>query len=289
MRESQKKKLGYVLTAIGITAIFFIIMVVGMYFYYFEGSISKNHSYWGEFGDYVGGVLNPLLAFFALIALLYTIKLQSDELKLSREELQLSREELEKSAIALRQQSETLRIQNFESTLFNLIKNFRDVIDSINSDAGNTGKRALDDYHHVFRVSSPSLDRLNKITDENIRKNIYIKAYEKTYEKNKINLRYYFKNLYFLVNFIDKNSPEDSREKYFEIINSLMSPQEQILLFYHTLLPEQNKYKSLITKCHIFKDLNLDYIIDKENQVPLYDRDAWGDRQDIDEIYLPNE
>jgi hypothetical protein len=46
---------------------------------------------WGQLGDFIGGVTNPLLSFLALIALLMTVKLQADQLNAAREELDESR------------------------------------------------------------------------------------------------------------------------------------------------------------------------------------------------------
>lgn len=84
-------------------------VVVGLYFFQFFGPLSDDGSSWGEFGDYVGGVLNPVFGFLALIALLWTIALQSKELRHSTQELK-------HSADALHAQNETLKIQNFEAT-----------------------------------------------------------------------------------------------------------------------------------------------------------------------------
>lgn len=49
---------------------------------------SNNTSDFGAFGDYFGGVLNPTLAFFGLMALLHTIKLQVEEMRATREEFE---------------------------------------------------------------------------------------------------------------------------------------------------------------------------------------------------------
>lgn len=54
--------------------------------------ISDEIEHWGQMGDFFGGMLNPLLAFSSFIALLYTIRIQSDELKLTREEFAKSAE-----------------------------------------------------------------------------------------------------------------------------------------------------------------------------------------------------
>lgn len=48
--------------------------------------LSQNPMEWGVIGDFFGGMLNPILAFASFIALLYTIRIQSEELRLTREE-----------------------------------------------------------------------------------------------------------------------------------------------------------------------------------------------------------
>lgn len=46
------------------------------------GTLSKNPSDWGSFGGYIGGLLSPTVATFALFALLYTIEQQQIQIKL---------------------------------------------------------------------------------------------------------------------------------------------------------------------------------------------------------------
>ena len=62
--------------------------------------LSTQTSKWGELGDYIGGVLNPIFGFLSFLMLIFTIKIQNSQLQLSRKELQLTREELSKSALA---------------------------------------------------------------------------------------------------------------------------------------------------------------------------------------------
>jgi len=54
----------------------------------------------GTFGDFVGGTLNPILSFLALLALLLTLAIQIRELKETRRELELSRRAHEKIAMS---------------------------------------------------------------------------------------------------------------------------------------------------------------------------------------------
>ena len=67
-----------------IIAAMIIILVLALYIFNFDtNKLADSNEIWGQFGDYVGGTLNPAFSFLALIALLYTIKLQSRGLRLS--------------------------------------------------------------------------------------------------------------------------------------------------------------------------------------------------------------
>lgn len=64
------------------------------YFMQFGGSFSRDRAVWGQFGEFIGGSLSPLLSLFALLALVLTLVLQSRQLEYTREELENSRKEL---------------------------------------------------------------------------------------------------------------------------------------------------------------------------------------------------
>ena len=73
----------------GMVAVSLLVAVIalGLYFWSFNDQLADKQETWGQFGDFIGGTLNPLFAVTALFALLYTIRLQSEELRASREEL----------------------------------------------------------------------------------------------------------------------------------------------------------------------------------------------------------
>ena len=53
-----------------------------------ENGSSTDPASWGQFGDYVGGLLNPLVATLALVAIVISIRIQKNELKETRSALQ---------------------------------------------------------------------------------------------------------------------------------------------------------------------------------------------------------
>ena len=69
------------------------ILVIGtaffLYFYKFgqSNSLSGKTQTWAEFGDFFGGVTNPIIALLALIGLMVTIRLQQKEFKHLKNEM----------------------------------------------------------------------------------------------------------------------------------------------------------------------------------------------------------
>jgi hypothetical protein len=79
-------------------------VVIGSYLYEFGSNPpSKAHGTWGEFGDYIGGTLNPVVSMLALIAILLTLKVQAKELAISSEQLR-------RTAIAATESSDVARL-----------------------------------------------------------------------------------------------------------------------------------------------------------------------------------
>lgn len=95
--------LGKFLIAIFFIGLAAVVVVVGFYFSYFHNDISTQHATWGDFGGFFGGTLSPLLAFLALIALLFTLWVQSRELIATRDLLARATEAQENSEKTLTQ------------------------------------------------------------------------------------------------------------------------------------------------------------------------------------------
>lgn len=71
--------------------VFVMVVMVGAYFarFAFDKTVclSPAAEAWGQFGDYLGGVLNPIVAFLALLWLIKSVLIQDTELRETREAL----------------------------------------------------------------------------------------------------------------------------------------------------------------------------------------------------------
>ncbi|WP_440985341.1 hypothetical protein ACQHIH_00015 [Xanthomonas sontii] len=86
-----------------------ITLVLGAYVInFYSAEISKNPESWGQIGDYLGGVLNPILSFISLVLIVKSLNLQRESNLALKMELEQSR------------QGEKLR--SFENKFFNMIE-----------------------------------------------------------------------------------------------------------------------------------------------------------------------
>jgi uncharacterized membrane protein len=96
IRNSFKKKIAWlkaqplILCIAGIGLVASTVLCIAFFTYWWHFSsypISTNPTDWGPFGDFIGGIANPIFSFFALIALLLTLAMQSKQLEAARKEL----------------------------------------------------------------------------------------------------------------------------------------------------------------------------------------------------------
>lgn len=123
-----------------------IVTVFVSYFIMFDGFLTARQDYWGQFGDFIGGTLNPILSFLTLMAIVLTVVLQHKQLEMSRVELDISRLELEatreelrrsaaaqeKSELALSKQATAMEISARISAINHLLNQAEATISRIN-------------------------------------------------------------------------------------------------------------------------------------------------------------
>lgn len=218
-----------------------IYQAVDFYRNQFGSDLAQRREAWGLFGDYFGGMLNPILSFLALIALLYTIILQSAELKATRDEL-------EKSSDALTAQSDSLRLQNFENRFFKLIELHKNSASNLKSTAATNhhkvdihGKACFEVFYREFSDSYNNIDFSDFVLKSELRK--ILKCIDKTFSK--FDIHYYF-------------------YEHADILDSLLFESQSISLhvpMYENIIKRQyNKYELFFLYFFHCKYLNSCYI-----------------------------
>ena len=171
-------------------AIVAIIVVYGFYFFkFFSGfKFSDQTGVWGTFGDYVGGILNPILSFFSLIAISLTLTLQIKELKNSKDESKRTdvHRLIEKLAERINKNYKEEKIELNNGSQAYLIS----LSTALLSKNKNNLERIFQEYENT---SSSTFNTIFAIENDLERLCVYIKMYESLNQHNDSIMRHFYK------------------------------------------------------------------------------------------------
>lgn len=239
----------------------------------------------GTFGDFFGGVLNPLLTFGTLVALAITMLMQRTQLALAEESTKKTLHQMHK--------------QGFETTFFNLLTLHNNSVQELQFDPEKVkipvwqddpgrltwdvdaeekfdaeGKPEYFDYratpNRTFtstlvgsvrgRAVFGSVLGLMKL-DHNIGAT-ELGIYSRIQLRHNYVLGHYFRTLFQLLELVDeyaKDTDEKTARRYSRIIRAQLSENELILLFYNCAysLVDQGKFRDLLVRYAMLEHMPL--------------------------------
>ena len=231
-----------------------VLMMVLLYVNY-KGHVGGDKPYLGTFGDFFGGVLNPILTFGTLIGLSATVILQRISLRASK-------------------------LQAFETTLFNMLALHNNIVQQLRFNKSMLGdrNRSFAAYKTTIEIGqikySPPEDVEGRsvfkailLTLNNLAKteqHALVKVYkEDLQDKHNYVLGHYFRNLYQILRLIDRNHGEilstSQANEYTAIIRSQLSAHELALLFLNCQheVVDSGKFQALLIKYEVLEHLPL--------------------------------
>lgn len=219
---AQMKRLDKGLLSLAVFALLAIAGVAFRYISEFSVNVLTDQEKWGQFGDYFGGVLNPILSFFAFVAILYTLRIQvaANEEAEQRYEEQLREQRLFQLIGLMSQTGVNTKILN--------IGGFGDL----------TGHQA---QHHAFRGLSESLAA--RATWEFIPARSHIETFEaleKKYKEWRVHywpiVGFYIDSIFLVLEFILKEEANKKFQEFaLEALRVQLSESERLLLWYSAM------------------------------------------------------
>lgn len=214
----------------------------------------------GVFGDFFGGILNPILTFLTFLGLIATIIMQ-------RQELKQSRVEYEKT-------SESLKTQAIETTFFNILDLHHKIVDNIKvnleelrSRSGN--RLSLQEILNppaegksIFEGRGAFEEILNLILHHSSSPAEVVERYKVIQNENNHVLGHYFRNLYQALKVIHgyEDLAEQSKRKYASILRAQLSAKELALLFINCLegVCDRGQFKNLVIEYKMLEHLPIE-------------------------------
>jgi hypothetical protein len=201
----------------------------------------------GAWGDFFGGVLNPILTFLTFMGLLITIVLQQSELKESRKEFK-------RSADALVEQSHHLRRQKFETTFFNMISFLNEcAVNYEILDDENKKIKGRDVFQYYHGKLIHSIEFAGSVHgDEEIEKRIE-RGVESFSFHHGHEIAHYFGQIKNVLKLIH-SSRQGDKELFANILSSQLTSHEKGILF-HYAFPDK-EYMRLVDRYKILVGLS---------------------------------
>ena len=229
---------------------FFILMAVilivitgayGRYVYNSFGSFDKA----GTFGDSFGA-LTSLFTALAFAGLIFTLFVQKRELSLQRLEFENLVQEQKSSNKILENQSQSIYRQNFETTFFNMVREFRSVRDA--AAFRRTSTSEFTGQHAIEVMSNVAFGKISKIGVLD-----FDDEYLNFYTQHVNDLGPYFRMLYSIFKFVHESEIQD-KKFYTNILRAQLSSGEAQLLMINCVSPlGKEKFLPLVKEYDLLK------------------------------------
>ncbi|WP_411380100.1 putative phage abortive infection protein [Pseudomonas sp. MPB26] len=259
--------------------------------------------YWGQLGDFIGGILNPLLSFCALIAVLYNLSLQ-------REELSLAREDAREVQDIQNKQSAIFKQQNFESVFFRLLDMHSSLSRNMRIKLGYGPNARVYEGEDAFRYLSnyyigkldlvphslvPVESQIERVRDSS---QGFLDAYVGS-------VGHYYRNIYQILKYVDAFGSASfgsskkslagmevrralrsyrSQRNYANMLRAQLSSSEVACLFLNCLATQGDGLKFYVEKYSMLKTLEPSVIGGNRDISNLFNKLAYADYEDMEMV-----
>jgi hypothetical protein len=265
MRETEEKA-----APVWVILLVFIIVIFLFVGNLFFGLNFNSLAEAGQFGDMFGAV-NAMFSGLAFAGVCYAIILQRNEIKIARSEIRYTRIIMEEQKENIKKQNISIQTKSFEDTFFRMLEFLTGITDKIRLETVIVSSQRMVSGKESFTIL---LKRLRRKLEIEVRP--FDEYYEDFYRENNAILGHYFRFLFNVMNFID-NSEIENKEFYAKIVRAQLSDDEVAVLFYNGLSARGKRFKPLIERYGLLKNLNDRSVMDSE-LIPRYEAAAFGAR-----------
>ena len=251
----MSSKIKRLLVVIVMVVALLIVLVALFYVKNFTTQLASSQEVWGQFGDYFGGVLNPILSFFAFCTLVFTVYLQ-----------------LQAGADSDKRHDEQLfdgRLFKMLSMNFELARSLRLQSDKDDFLVVYEGLRAINFSWHV--LSTKFLQEIageTEVSDDEVFTEIRLRV--KTLKRLHGNaISAYVDSAVFILNFVMSYGGSQKQIEFaVHALRAQMTSGGRGLLFYHLICSDQYyEFAMTLMRYSFLDDVTDDPLCDRRNNI----------------------
>lgn len=248
--------------------------------------------YWGQIGDFVGGILNPILSFVALMAVILNLSMQ-------RKELALARKDAEENQLIQSNQSQIFERQNFESVFFKLLEIHSRLSASTRLTSNYKEYQGVDAFKLIEKYYF-DINAYGDVLQSEYADHIKSSA-ERMMADNVEEVGHYFRNIYQILKYVDSlgqdallaTQPSFNKKAraavknyaqqrdYANMLRAQLSSSEVSALFLNCLTADGYGLKYYVEKFSMLKTFRHELVGSDTGVRDLYSEIAYADSENI--------
>lgn len=231
---------------------------------FYNQQISVEPEKWGAFGDYIGGLLNPIFSFFTLLVAIHVLRLQRKELQETKSALQNSAEAANAQLlIALRSHNESIYLSHLQDTQRSFESTARTASDSLLPPESVIRKisQELEKSQPLISLNSHAVSFAHKAPGYENPKDIEHWDWNISHSNES---REFLRLMLPLCRAIgdtllsvDKMPPEERKEKFRRFRNSLGEWPLSTFVYFLVMHPDGTRYQDAASAAHLFANLRI--------------------------------
>lgn len=246
----------------------------------FTNSKTIDAEKFNQFGGFIAGVVGSIWSLASIILFYVTLKeqrkdfanntsalnLQVRALEKQIEEFELQRNELQETRNVFQEQTNTQNKQRFENTFFQLLNFHNQIVIGIDVSTNGGNYTGRDCFKHFYKkLEVASINRARRKHDDDKSKVNIIEMYYLLFDRDQSDLSHYFRHLYHIIKFVNSsNLTFEEQKSYTNFVRAQLSSYELVMLYYNGLSKYgEEKFKPLIEKFSVLKNLNTDLVLNE--------------------------
>ncbi|MDM1503787.1 hypothetical protein HX071_16540 [Myroides marinus] len=205
--------------------------------------IVNNSADWSAFGSFVGGLLGPFFSFMSFVGILITLHLQS-------------KQNDQNVIISMITKNLELHNQNLNNVKFERGTKTNNI----------TTYQGINAFHFLYENELKAFFKSEQNLDSSRNCEDLIElAFDKLYKKEGKSFGFYFRNLYYIFDTIDK-SENINQIYYAKLVRAQLSIPELQLLFYNCVYSKGSNFKKYAEKYCLLNGLDEELLLDPSHK-----------------------
>jgi uncharacterized membrane protein len=275
--EADAERLLKWAAAIALAVFIAAVIIIKIYSRQFwDSSLATDTASWGQTGDFIGGLINPIVGLATVLLIFISIHIQRSELRATASQLNAANQRAAQ--------------QNFEQSLFSWLTTYRELLNAMEGDVTynestvrKQGRRLLNGWYETKLTLNPmgigrcfgfgfsTVDQKPLDVSKVRYLAAHADAYRTLFRSNQSELDAYLRTLYRLFQWIDDNPDLEPLQKYHyaALVRAQLSWVELAFLFYNGFTAEGAAFVPYYERYAIFdniktgKDLLIDAVANR--------------------------